>query len=73
MSEGDYHALIATHYQRSISAAAASIGEKAGRSVYITSEYTLMDLLSIIPYARASGISKTSASSTFVSISTGVI
>jgi hypothetical protein len=73
MSRDTYHELIVKHYPRSISVAAAMIGVEAGRSVFITSEYTLMDLLSIIPFVKANTISKVSGSSTSVNISTGVI
>lgn len=73
MSEDTYLELIVKHYPRSISATAATIGEEAGRSVFITSEYTLMDLLSIIPFASASSTSKVSGSNTSVSILTGVV
>ena len=73
MSEDTYHELIVKHFPRSISATAAMIGAKAGRSVFITSEYTLMDLLSIIPFVNANTTSKVSGSNTSVNISTGVI
>ena len=73
MSEDTYHELIAMHYPRSISATAAMIGAEVGRSVFITSEYTLMDLLFIIPFVKANTTSKVSGSNTSVSISTGVI
>lgn len=73
MSEDTYHALIVKHYQRSISAHADTIGEKANNPQYTTSVFCLMARLTIPPFVSTRGISKVSEINTSVSISPEVV
>ena len=72
MSRDTYQELIVEHYPRSISALAATIGEKANNPRYTTSAFYQMARLTIPPFVRMPGISKVSAINTTVNISTGV-
>jgi len=73
MSEDTYHALIESHYRRSISAHADTIGEKANSPRYTTSAFYQMARLTIPPFVSIRDISKVSEISTSGNISPEVV
>jgi len=73
MSRDTYHALIAKHFQRNISAHVAMIGEKACSPRYTTSGFFQMANLTIPPFVSIRLTSRVFVSSTTESISMEVV